>query len=76
MLQYKLPDALTISAKTGRGLPALVERVLENMEVYKNRLAGRDMPLTILADLYAPASPPDQPVLTPTLKPSARPKPN
>ena len=40
-----------------------VERVLENMEVYRNRLAGRDLPLTILADLYAPASPPDQPVL-------------
>lgn len=53
-----------------------VERVLENMEVYKNRLAGRDMPLTILADLYAPAPPPDQPVLTPTIRPSARPKPN
>ena len=32
-----------------------VQRVLENMEVYKNRLAGRDLPLTILADLYAPA---------------------
>ncbi len=35
-----------------------VQRVLENMEVYKNRLAGRDQPLTILADLYAPATPP------------------
>ncbi len=42
-----------------------VERVIENMEVYKNRLAGRDMPLTIMADLYAPASPPAQAVLTP-----------
>ena len=41
-----------------------VERVLENMEVYKNRLAGRDMPLTILADLYGPAAPPDLPVLS------------
>ena len=40
-----------------------VERVLENMEVYKSRLAGRDLPLTILADLYAPAAPPDSPVL-------------
>jgi soluble lytic murein transglycosylase len=41
-----------------------VERVIENMEVYKNRLAGRDMPLTIMADLYAPVSPPSQAVLT------------
>jgi soluble lytic murein transglycosylase len=40
-----------------------VERVLENMEVYKNRLSGRDMPLAILADLYGPAAPPDLPVL-------------
>ncbi len=40
-----------------------VERVIENMEVYKNRLAGRDMPLTILTDVYGPASPPNQPVL-------------
>jgi len=40
-----------------------VQRVLENMEVYKNRLAGRDMPLTILADLYAPVTPPNTPVL-------------
>jgi soluble lytic murein transglycosylase len=42
-----------------------VERVLENMEVYKNRLAGRDMPLTIMADLYAPVTPPPQAALTP-----------
>ena len=41
-----------------------VERVLENMEVYKNRLAGRDLPLTILADLYAPASPANAAVLS------------
>jgi soluble lytic murein transglycosylase len=41
-----------------------VQRVLENMEVYKNRLAGRDLPLTILADLYAPASPPSVAVLS------------
>lgn len=53
-----------------------VERVLENMEVYKNRLAGRDMPLTILQDLYGPASPPDQPVLDAPFRPSARPKVN
>jgi soluble lytic murein transglycosylase len=53
-----------------------VERVLENMEVYENRLAGRDMPLTILQDLYGPASPPDRPVLEAPFKPSARPTPN
>ena len=41
-----------------------VQRVLENMEAYKNRMAGRDMPLTILADLYGPASPPDATVLS------------
>ena len=35
-----------------------VERVLENVEVYRARLAGREMPLKILADLYAPNSPP------------------
>jgi soluble lytic murein transglycosylase len=31
-----------------------VERVLENTEIYRNRLAGRDQPLEILADLYRP----------------------
>jgi soluble lytic murein transglycosylase len=41
-----------------------VQRILENMEVYKNRLAGREMPLTILTDLYAPAAPPNMPVLS------------
>jgi soluble lytic murein transglycosylase len=41
-----------------------VQRVLENMEVYKNRLSGRDMPLTILADLYAPAVPPEAEALS------------
>ena len=40
-----------------------VERVIENMEVYKNRLAGHDMPLEIMADLYAPGSPPVQTAL-------------
>jgi soluble lytic murein transglycosylase len=34
-----------------------VERVLENMEVYRNRLAERDLPLRIVSDLYAPAAP-------------------
>jgi soluble lytic murein transglycosylase len=33
-----------------------VERVLENAEVYRDRLAGKDMPLQILTDLYAPAA--------------------
>jgi soluble lytic murein transglycosylase len=34
-----------------------VERVLENIEVYRNRLAGRSKPLQILADLYRPRAP-------------------
>jgi soluble lytic murein transglycosylase len=34
-----------------------VQRVLENTEVYRARLAGKDVPLTIMADLYAPAAP-------------------
>ena len=37
-----------------------VQRVLENTEVYRNRLAGKDMPLQIMSDLYAPAAPPRQ----------------
>jgi soluble lytic murein transglycosylase len=36
-----------------------VQRVLENMEVYRNRLQGADQKLQILSDLYAPATPPD-----------------
>jgi len=32
-------------------------RVLENTQVYRNRLAGRDQPLRILNDLYAPNAP-------------------
>ncbi|HEX3431434.1 MAG TPA: lytic transglycosylase domain-containing protein [Rhizomicrobium sp.] len=35
-----------------------VQRVLENTEVYRNRLAGRDEPLEIMRDLYRPALPP------------------
>ena len=35
-----------------------VQRVLENMEVYRDRLAGADLRVHILADLYAPAAPP------------------
>jgi soluble lytic murein transglycosylase len=34
-----------------------VQRVLENTEVYRARLAGKDVPLQILSDLYAPAAP-------------------
>jgi soluble lytic murein transglycosylase len=37
-----------------------VMRVLENTEVYRNRLAGGDRPLMILTDLYRPAQPPSQ----------------
>ncbi|MEI7791734.1 MAG: transglycosylase SLT domain-containing protein, partial [Alphaproteobacteria bacterium] len=39
-----------------------VQRVLENTEVYRARLAGKDVPLRILPDLHAP-SPPSMPVL-------------
>ncbi len=35
-----------------------VQRVIENMEVYRNRLAGGSEPLRILADLYRPNPPP------------------
>jgi soluble lytic murein transglycosylase len=34
-----------------------VQRVLENTEVYRARLAGKDVPLKILSDLYAPSQP-------------------
>ena len=53
-----------------------VERVLENMEVYKNRLTGRDQPLTIMVDLYAPAAPPRLPVLDAPVTMPARAKTN
>ncbi len=55
-----------------------VQRVIENMQVYRNRLAGRDQPLRIMADLYAPGSPPAK-VLNYTPPPPAplpKPKPN
>jgi soluble lytic murein transglycosylase len=39
-----------------------VMRVLENMEVYRNRLAGRDQPLHIMADLYKPNAPQMKPL--------------
>ena len=34
-----------------------VQRVLENAQVYRARLAGKDVPLRILQDLYAPRTP-------------------
>jgi soluble lytic murein transglycosylase len=34
-----------------------VQRVIENMEVYRSRLSGRDEPLRILADIYRPNAP-------------------
>lgn len=34
-----------------------VQRVLENTEVYRARLAGKEVPLRILQDLYAPGQP-------------------
>jgi soluble lytic murein transglycosylase len=34
-----------------------VQRVLENIEIYRNRLSGSDQRLTILADLYRPKLP-------------------
>jgi len=42
-----------------------VMRVVENLGVYRNRIAGRDTPLRILADLYAPNPPPAVKVLKP-----------
>ncbi|HWC62468.1 MAG TPA: lytic transglycosylase domain-containing protein, partial [Rhizomicrobium sp.] len=34
-----------------------VQRVLENIEIYRSRLAEKDLPLRIVSDLYAPAAP-------------------
>jgi soluble lytic murein transglycosylase len=34
-----------------------VQRVLENIEIYRNRLSGSDQKLTILSDLYRPKLP-------------------
>jgi len=39
-----------------------VQRVLENVEVYRNRLSGRDQTLRILVDLYRPDAPPLSPL--------------
>ena len=37
-----------------------VQRVLENTEIYRDRLTGKSEPLRILADLYRPSLPPQQ----------------
>ena len=34
-----------------------VQRVIENTEIYRNRLSGRDEPLRILSDIYRPNAP-------------------
>ncbi len=39
-----------------------VMRVLENAQIYRNRLAGRDLPSRILIDLHAPLAPAEKPV--------------
>lgn len=57
-----------------------VMRVLENTQIYRNRLAGRDQPLRIMADLYAPNPPPAKvlsytpPPASPVPVPSPKPK--
>ncbi len=57
-------------------------RVLENTQVYRNRLAGRDQPLRILSDLYAPNAPQAKaidytpPQEAPVELPVPQPKPN
>jgi len=52
-----------------------VQRVIENLEIYRGRLAGRDQPLRILADLYGPNPPPPPaaPVPVPAPKPGDKP---
>jgi soluble lytic murein transglycosylase len=52
-----------------------VQRVIENLEIYRSRLAGRDLPARILADLYSPNPPPVK-VLAYTPPPVPVPKPN
>jgi peptidoglycan lytic transglycosylase len=41
-----------------------VQRVLENTQVYRNRLSGHDEPLRILADVYRPRQPDVKPLPT------------
>ena len=53
-----------------------VQRVLENTQIYRNRLAGRDQPLRIAADLYRPATPAMKPLdYTPAATVAPTPKP-
>ncbi len=52
-----------------------VQRVLENIEVYRNRLAGSDQRLMILTDLYRPNAPPPALVLNVPAPPSPVPVP-
>ncbi|MFL5240049.1 MAG: lytic transglycosylase domain-containing protein [Rhizomicrobium sp.] len=47
-----------------------VQRVMENMEIYRNRISGRDEPLRIVADLYRPRAPDVRP-LPPAPAPAA-----
>ncbi|HSC18958.1 MAG TPA: lytic transglycosylase domain-containing protein [Rhizomicrobium sp.] len=49
-----------------------VQRVLENAEVYRNRLGGRDEPLRILTDLYRPRVPDARPLPAAPPVPSLR----
>ena len=42
-----------------------VQRVIENLQVYRSRMGGRGTPLRILADLYGPNPPPAMKVLSP-----------
>ncbi len=58
-----------------------VQRIVENLQVYRARLAGHDVPLRILSDLYAPnaapavkvlSPPPPPPPPVPTSKPTDR----
>jgi len=42
-----------------------VQRIVENLQVYRNRIAGRDTALRILTDLYTPNMPPQAKVLSP-----------
>jgi soluble lytic murein transglycosylase len=50
-----------------------IMRVLENTEVYRNRISGRDEPLRILTDLYRPRAPDARslPAQAPTLRSDA-----
>jgi soluble lytic murein transglycosylase len=49
-----------------------IMRVLENTEVYRNRLSGRDEPLRILTDLYRPRAPDARPLPAPAPAPALR----